>query len=138
MKKIAAVGVGVLFLTACQTVPYQGTARNVQLKPKKQGVISIPLNFRDEDRTKAEGMIARNCKPYLGEILQEGEVAVGKTTSSSGKETNRDDTRGTVGSLFGIPITTGEAGGKNTNSTSTTTDVKEWHISYKCNPSKKG
>ncbi|NCN40538.1 hypothetical protein GW916_04745, partial [bacterium] len=121
-----------MFFVGCQTVPYQGTTRDVTLKPRKSGVISIPTNPRDEDRMKAEGIIARNCKPLMGEITEEGEVAVGTKVDSSAKETNRDDSRAQVGSLFGIPITSGEASGKNTAASSTTTAIKEWHITYKC------
>lgn len=137
MKKILLWSLISIVLTACQTVPYQGTARDVTLKPRKGGVISIPTNPRDEDRIKAEGMIARNCKPHLGEITEEGEVAVGTKVNSSGKETNRDDSRAKVGSLFGIPITSGEASGTNTSTSSTTMAIKEWHITYNCVQGKK-
>ena len=119
-------------LTGCQTVPYQGQARNVSLKPKADGVISIPTNYRDEDRSKAEGLMAKNCSPLTPEILNEGEVAVGTTTNSNEKTSNRKPSEVQVGSLFGIPLVSGDEGGTNSATSSTTTQLKEWHISYKC------
>lgn len=121
-----------IFISGCQTVPYQGEARDVSVKPKNQGVVSIPLKHRDEDRAKATERMNRNCAPFPAEVVEEGEVAVGQETRSSGKETDRASSETKVGSLFGIPVMSGEAAGKNTSSTSTTTAIKEWHISYKC------
>lgn len=126
-----------LLMTACQTVPYEGEARNVTLKPKKEGVISIPVNYRDEDRTKAETTMQKNCSPFFPEVLEEGEVAVGTKVDSSGSESDRKSTERKVGSLFGIPVVTGEAAGKDMSSSSTTTQIKEWHITYRCDRSKK-
>lgn len=137
MVKRIFLGICLGFLTACQTVPYQGEARNVSLKPQKEGVVSIPAQYRDEDRQKAETVMAKNCSPFAAEVLQEGEVAVGTKVESAGKETDRASTEQKVGSLFGIPLTTGEAAGKNMSSSSTTTQIKEWHISYRCDRNRK-
>lgn len=132
------LGLGLLALLAgCQTVPYQGQARNVNLKPQKEGVISIAVNHRDEDRRKAEEMMTKNCQPFEAQVLEEGEVAVGTKTDSSGRDTDRASTERQVGTLFGMPITTGEAAGKNTSTSSQTVSIKEWHISYKCDAKKK-
>ncbi len=76
--------------------------------------------------------MAGNCTPGAFKILEEGEVAVGSETKSSGHETNRASTEHKAGSLFGLPIMTGEAAGKNTETSQTTTQIKEWQISYKC------
>lgn len=137
MEKYFFGVLSLFLLIGCQTIPYQGQARNVVVKPQKEGVISIPMDARDEDRAKADSIMLRNCQPLRPEILQEGEVAVGTKTDSNGRETDRASSEHKVGSLFGIPITSGEAAGKNSSSSSTVTQVKEWHISYRCS-SKKG
>ena len=136
-QRLVLAAVGSLMLSACQTVPYQGQARNVKMKPQVDGVISIPVEHREEDRQKAETTMANNCKPYVAQVLEEGEVAVGTKVDSNGKETDRASSERQLGSLFGIPLTTGEGAGKNTSSSSTTTQLKEWHINYKCNRSQK-
>lgn len=132
MKSKILFAFALLSLAGCQTVPYQGKARNVSLKPKKQGVISIPTEYRDEDRAKAQTLMAKNCAPLAPEVQSEGEVAVGTTTNSKNKTTNRSSTETKVGSLFGLPVISGDAGGTNASTSSTTMQVKEWHISYKC------
>ncbi len=123
---------GTVFMVGCQTVPYQGQARDIKRRPNADGVIGIPLNFRDEDRAKAEVKMKGNCNPSAFQVLEEGEVVVGQETKTSGKETDRASSEKKVGSLFGLPLMSGEAGGKNTESSQVTTSVKEWQISYKC------
>lgn len=118
--------------TGCQTVPYQGQAREVKKKPQTEGVIALTLNHRDEDRQKADEKMKANCNPYSVQVLEEGEVAVGEETTSSGKETERKSTERSAGKFLGMDIMTGEAGGKNTTTSSTTTKIKEWQIAYKC------
>lgn len=123
----------ILTLVGCQTVPYQGQAREVKRKPQTEGVISLALSHRPEDRDVAQQKMASNCGAFPIEVLEEGEVAVGQATEVKGKEKDRASTEQKVGQLFGIPLITGEAGGKDTETSSVTTAVKEWHISYKCN-----
>lgn len=130
--RILTFAITALGVSACQTVPYEGQARNVSLKPKALGVISIPTDSRNEDRAKADELMMRNCSPYLPEVTSEGEVAVGTKVDSKEKTTERASSERKVASLFGIPVTTGEAGGTDGTSSSTTTQLKEWHISYKC------
>lgn len=121
-----------LVYSGCQTVPYEGQARDVKRKPQEEGIIAIPTNYKDEDRSKAVQKMQSNCTPGVYKILEEGEVAVGQETKSSGKETDRASTERSAGSLFGIPLTTGEASGKNTETSQVTTSLKEWQISYRC------
>ncbi len=121
-----------LFMVGCQTIPYEGQARDIKRKPQDEGIVGIPLKFRDEDRARAEQRMRSNCTPIAFKIIEEGEVAVGQETKSSGKETERRSTEQKVGSLFGIPLVSGEAGGKNSETSQVTTSVKEWQISYKC------
>lgn len=121
-----------LFITGCQTVPYEGKARDVKRRPQIDGVISLAVDHRPEDRSKAEEKMKANCGVYPVKVLEEGEVAVGQAVQVSGKETERKSTEAEVGKLFGIPLISGEAGGKDTSTSSVTTSIKEWQISYKC------
>lgn len=130
-KMAFAAGLTAL-LSNCQTVPYEGQAHDVKKKPQEEGVVAIPIKHRDEDRNKAIQRMQANCGPSEYKIIEEGEVAVGQEVKSSGKETNRDSTKQKVGSLWGIPLMSGEEGGKNTEGTQVTTAIKEWQISYKC------
>lgn len=128
---LCAIGIGAI-LNGCATVPYQGQAHNIKRRPQSDGVVGIPINYRDEDRAKAEQHMLSNCQPGQYRITEEGEAVIGQEVKSSGKETERDSTKHKVGSLFGVPLMSGEAGGKNTESSQVTTAVKEWQISYKC------
>lgn len=132
MKLRILIASSAIVMAGCQTVPYQGQARDIKRRPQADGVIGIPLNYRDEDRAKAELKMKSNCNPSAFQVLEEGEVAIGQETKTSGKETDRASTKTKVGSLFGVPLMSGEAGGKNTESSQVTTSVKEWQISYKC------
>lgn len=121
------------WIQGCQTVPYQGQARDVKRKPNAEGVISIAMDHRPEDRAKAEEKMKSNCGNYPVEVLEEGEVAVGQSVSTTGRETDRASTKRQVGSLFGVPLVSGEEAGRDSSTNSVTTAVKEWHITYKCN-----
>lgn len=134
MKHTTLLSIAIVtsFLTACQTIPYAGKARNVKVKPKVEGVIALPLDPRPEDRNLAETNMTRNCNPGSFEILEEGEVVIGEKKNTSGNSTHRKSTKQNVGSLFGIPVTTGQEAGTNNSSEEVTSQVKEWQISYKC------
>lgn len=126
-------GAACLFIfSGCQTVPYQGQAHDVKKRPQEEGVVGIPLPSRDEDRAKATERMQANCTPGQYKVIEEGEVAIGQEVKSSSQEDNRSNTQRQAGTLFGIPVMTGAAGGKDTSSSSVTTSVKEWQISYKC------
>jgi hypothetical protein len=131
-KLSAAVFVLALTMAGCQTVPYVGQAREVKRKPKVEGIIALAPQFRDEDRAKAEEKMQSNCAPNPVKILEEGEVVVGQEVKSNAKESDRASTQTKLGSVFGIPVTSGQAGGKDVASSSTTTSLKEWQISYAC------
>lgn len=135
MKKlslICALALGSFFLISCQTVPYQGQAREVKRKPSEGGIIALAVNHRPEDRAQADVRMKSNCAQSEIKILEEGEVAVGQTTTSNASETNRASTERKAGMLFGIPVMTGQASGTDTSTSSTTTQIKEWQISYEC------
>ena len=125
-----------VLLSGCQTVPYQGQARETKKKPQEGGVISLKENFRDEDRQKADEKMTKNCYPKSVKIVEEGKVVVGQKVDTGSTDTRRDDSRKTVGSLFGMPLVSGEAAGTNTQSSSTTTALKEWQIAYACDQTK--
>lgn len=127
-------GLVLLGLTACQTMPYQPYARAVKQKPSTGGVIALKLEHRPEDRQKAESMMKSVCGTNPVKVLEEGEVAVGQETKSSGSQEHRSGSSSTtVGTLFGLPITSGGSNPSETTNTNTvTTSVKEWQISYEC------
>lgn len=121
---------GAAAITGCQTMPYQPYARNVKMEPETGGVVALKLEHQDEDRAKAQSMMAQNCAGQAVKVLEEGEQVIGTETSS--KETNQAGQSGhQVGSLFGIPVTSGgQEASKNT--ATVTTNKKEWQIRYKC------
>lgn len=132
-KTISSLSLLSLLLVAgCQTVPYQGQARETKKRAQEGGTISLKENYRAEDRQVADEKMKANCAPLNFKVLEEGEIVVGQKTQTDSRDTKRDDTRGEVGSLFGIPVIAGEAGGKDSQSSSLTTALKEWQISYQC------
>jgi hypothetical protein len=108
---------GVVFLSGCQTMPYQPYARNVKVEPQSGGVVALKLEHQDEDRAKAQSMMANNCGGQAVKVLEEANDA-----GSNGTR---------VGSLFGIPVTSG-AKEASKNTATVTTNKKEWQIRYKC------
>jgi hypothetical protein len=129
---IYAAAVFMFLTTGCQTIPYQGQARDVKKKPAEGGILALPLDPRDEDRAKAELKMQQNCGVGKFRILEEGEVVIGQKTNSDNREDNRANTQHKVGTFLGMPVVSGDAGGKNVSATSTTENIKEWQISYEC------
>lgn len=138
MSKLIIAIFATLFLFGCQTMPYQPYARDVKKTPNQGGIVALKTEHRDEDRAKADMMMKKNCGDMPVKITEEGEVAVGQTTTGNATETKDAGSSGTkVGSLFGMPIMSGANDpSKNTSSTSTTMAVKEWQIAYECGNSK--
>lgn len=126
-----------LFISGCQTVPYQPYAREVKKKPGVSGLIALRPEFRDEDRAKAQTMMTSNCAGGVVNVLEEGEVVVGTKNVANSRETQTEKTGGMqVGSLFGLPVhSEGEKARSDTSSTTETTSIKEWNISYECQKS---
>lgn len=135
MKTILSKAILVLAMSSCQTT-YNPYAREVKKLPKQKGTIALKSEHRPEDRQKAEGLMTSNCAPQGYNVLEEGEVVTGQQTKSNTNETNRDDSRQEVGSLFGIPVVGGQASGKESQQSSMTTQLKEWQISYECQTEK--
>jgi hypothetical protein len=119
-------------MTGCQTLQYQGQARDVKRRPNEGGIIAMRVNFNDLDRAVAEQKMRANCSSSELKIESEEEVVVGQKTEANSRDTNREANQQQVGSLFGLPLVSGDAGGKDTSVSSTTTQVKEWQIAYKC------
>jgi hypothetical protein len=131
---LAASAVTLLVMVGCQTMPYQPYAREIKKQPGNGGEIALRPEHRDEDRMKAQSMMASNCGASSVKVLEEGEVVVGSTTNSNASQTHNAGRQGTnVGTLFGIPVTSGGQQASNDTSTSATTmAVKEWNIKYEC------
>jgi hypothetical protein len=132
-NKILALTI-LLGLTACQTVPYQPYARDVKKKPNQNGTIALKLEHRDEDRAKAQMMMEANCRPAPVKVLEEGEVVIGQESSTnSSTAKHAGESPQSMGSFLGIPLTSGgKDPSESTNSKVSTTQLKEWQISYEC------
>lgn len=126
----------VLAISACQTMPYQPYARDVKKKPQAGGIIALKLEHRDEDKAKAADMMRSNCGSLTYKIIEEGEAVVGQTTTSTANETQDYGHKKQVGTLFGLPVTSGTDASKDTTTNATTTAVKEWQITYECEAAK--
>lgn len=123
-----------LGLTACQTLPYQPYARDVKKKPNQNGIIALRTEHRDEDRAKAQMMMESNCRPMPVKVLEEGEVVIGQeSTTNSNTSKNAGEASTSMGSFLGIPMTSGgKDPSESTSAKVSTTNVKEWQISYEC------
>lgn len=133
IKVYALIAIATAF-TACQQMPYQPYARDVKKKPGQGGVIALKPVHQTEDQEKAKMMMASNCGTAAVKVVEEGEVAVGQETRSSADTTKRPGYAGTqVGTLFGLPVTSGGSHATDsTSGTAVTTSIKEWQISYEC------
>ena len=114
IKFIANMILGLVIMTSCTTI-LQSHARVVKQQPGKGGVIAIPTGFDggDNARIEATGYMNENCKNQF-EIVEEGEVVVGRDTrGDASKKTTLFDRN-------------------NVHVHSTSTDITEWRITYKC------
>ncbi len=132
LSKIFVGGMSSLVFLAvgCTTVPYQPYARDVKKAPGKSGIIALHTNPRSEDRTEADRKMKDNCKGQEVNILEEGEVTVGQQTDSQSAKTRgtKDKEDFAIGGLsFGE-----KKPSEDTETSSVTTALKEWQISYNC------
>ncbi|MNT49851.1 hypothetical protein D3C72_1867280 [compost metagenome] len=123
-----------LMAAGCVSMPYQPYARDVKKKGQQGGIIALKLDHRDEDRIKAQGMMDRTCQPLAVKVLEEGEVVVGQETKSSGNTSFNDGNKSQkVGDLFGMPVMSGgKDPSQQVESSTSTTQIKEWQINYEC------
>jgi len=124
-KTVYGVTVSALLVAAgCAHVPF---AREVKKKPNDGGVIALRSNHLPEDRAKADSLMQVNCNGKEVKVTEEGEVTVGTRTSSSASAAMGQQSSN---SLLTFGMSDGPA--LNSNSSSETSAVKEWQISYKC------
>lgn len=129
------LGVAAIFLTAgCVSMPYQPYARDIKKKAQQGGIVALKIDYRDEDRSKAQSMMERTCQPLLVKVLEEEEVVVGQETKVKGNTSYSDGNKGEkVGDLFGMPLMSGKKDPNQvTESSASTVQLKEWQISYEC------
>lgn len=128
----ALIGGAALLVSACQTVPYQGQARDVKRKPGVGGTIGVPLNPQQADRDRATEHMISNCGNGNYKVISEEEVVTGETTSSDARNDYRPNTQHQAGSFLGMPVYSGDQGGVDSHQTTTRTQIKEWQIGYEC------
>jgi hypothetical protein len=121
-------------MSGCVTMPYQPYARDVKKKTQQGGIVALKVEHRDEDRAKAQDMMTKTCSPMPVKVLEEGEVVVGQETKTKGNTSFNQGKEGEqVGSLFGVPLVSGQKDpSQSTESSSSTVQIKEWQISYEC------
>lgn len=130
MSRILAFA-ALLAVVSCATGPYKPYAREVKKKPGMEGVIALKPEFITEDRTFADTLMAKNCGTKPVNVLEEGEVAVGQTTSSNSQVRKEKEDNGF--NMGGMKfLTGGQTDVDNKAAQSTTTAIKEWQISYNC------
>jgi hypothetical protein len=132
MNSVLVVGAA-LFVVGCQTVPYQGNARDVKRKPGVGGTVAVPLNPRQEDRDRANEHMISNCGNGNYKVSEEGEVVIGETTSADTRNDYRQNNQVQTGSFLGMPIVSGDPGGTDSHINSTRSQLKEWQLTYECN-----
>lgn len=136
MKKYLLMGcaVAMAMMTGCQTAPYKPYARDVKKKAQQGGVVALKPEHQDEDRKKAEEMMAKTCTPLAFKIVDEGEVVVGQETKTKGNTSYNQGSEGeSMGSLFGMKVMSGKKDpSQSSESASSTVQLKEWQINYAC------
>jgi hypothetical protein len=119
----------IVFTVSCATMPYEPYAREVKKKPSDGGVIALHANYRPEDRSKADLMMQSNCAGGTVKVTEEGEVVVGEKTDATAKKTYESADSGWK---WGAVKFGSASPSDNTQTSSQTTQLKEWHISYSC------
>jgi hypothetical protein len=121
-----------LSVVSCATQPYRPYAREIKKKPGVEGTIALKPEYVPEDRTYADSVMAKNCGTNPINVLEEGEVQVGTSTSSTSKAHDEKVANGfDIGGGFKM-LTGGNTDVKNTEKQSTVVALKEWHIVYNC------
>ena len=115
---------GIFFgLSSCVAVD-PTSARAVQTKPNKGGIVTLDPPNDPRARAKADAIMKQTCGSKKAEIAEEGEAVVG-SKSSSNTAHNSSKSSGIAGLSFGSssPTTETEAVEK---------QVTEWRITYEC------
>jgi hypothetical protein len=108
-----------LGLTAIAMLMGCATARNVQTKPGKGGVVAVHQGLWGDARAEADNIMRTTCKGKPFEIVEEGETVIGSTTTANTKREGEHE------GLFGK-----EAESERT--TAQTMDKTEWRVKYVC------
>ena len=114
-------------VTSCATMDFT-SARAVQSKPGKGGVLTLNPPNDPKAREKADAIMRQTCGSKKPEITEEGDAVVGTSKQSS---TTHDE--GSGGIKHGI-MTFGGAR-PSTNQDSVEKQVTEWRITYECKSS---
>jgi len=124
----------ILFSVSCATLPYEPYAREVKRRPSDGGTIALKGDHRPEDRAKADTMMTSNCGTSMTpKVTEEGETVVGeKTDSTAQKQNNYYGSRNNDAFKIGGLAFGSSNPSENTTVSATTTQIKEWHISYQC------
>ncbi len=123
---VVTVTVGSLWMAGCAIVPY---AREVKKKPSEGGLIALEVLHSEEDRAQADTLMHNNCGSKPVKILEEGEAVVGQRTQTNANASHR---AGLEGKKFGNFMIGGSDPSTEVSSSSVTSEVKEWQISYQC------
>jgi hypothetical protein len=128
------LGLVILAIIGCQSLPYQPYARDVKKRPQQSGLIALNLNHRTEDSALAHKMMSTNCGPLKVKVIEEGEVVIGeKTTSNSNQRYESGESDAYVGNFFGMPVvSSGKDPATKTSSEASRVQIKEWQINYEC------
>ena len=120
----------ILFSVSCATLPYEPYAREVKKRPSDGGTIALNGVHRPEDRARAEMLMKSNCGTSETKVVEEGEVVVGEKTDATAHKSasTYNDNAFKIGAMsFGNSRPSDK-----TDTTTHTTQLKEWHISYQC------
>jgi hypothetical protein len=115
-------------LSSCVAVD-PTTARAVQTKPGKGGIVTLNPPSDPRARTKADAIMKQTCASKTVEIAEEGEAVVGTSSSSSTAHKAADN--------HGIKVASLGFGSFGSSSPTSETDsvqkqVTEWRITYDC------
>ncbi|MCX6123197.1 MAG: hypothetical protein NTV34_00365 [Proteobacteria bacterium] len=112
-------------LSGCVSMDFS-TARSVQTKPGKGGVLTLNPPSDPKARAKADEIMHQTCAAKKAEITEEGEAVVGTTTNS-----NTEHNSGGGGGIKVAGLGFGSTS-PSTNSESTQKQLTEWRITYEC------
>jgi hypothetical protein len=122
LMKLVALTV-ILGLSSCVAVD-PTTARAVQTKPNKGGIVTLDPPSDPRARAKADAIMKQTCGSKKAEIAEEGEAVVG-SKSSSNTAHNSSKPSGIAGLSFASSSPT-------TETDSVQKQVTEWRITYEC------
>ena len=112
-----------MVVALCATLGGCATARVEETEPGVGGTITLQPAQNAEAKDKAKALMAENCGAKKYKVVKEGYIAVGTETSG-----NQEEAPSQQRDLFSGKKTNAVS----TTSSSTTRQVKEWRLQYKC------